>query len=241
MGVRTVLQLRIPFRRATALLHMHAGMLLRMRHTTYRAHAIQALYTDIGINIVHVNMAEVRWCHAGVNLVDTRLRTHSTPHICLAHHSLYQIGLAHTPHVCDRRALRLRRCATIAVVCSGLWFISDTSILKRIGPLSTCTAVAVFEMLTEMIGAVELLRLVAFTEFVFGAEMPATVLPIRGRVVGELFAAVAAHIEGHRFVDWRMPRIWASSGRLDGGEWEKNSVIIVAEDGACPGMKAAME
>ena len=42
---------------------------------------------------------------------------------------------------------------------------------EHIGPLSTGAAVAMLEMLPEMIGTEELLALVAFTEFVHGGQM----------------------------------------------------------------------
>jgi hypothetical protein len=53
---------------------------------------------------------------------------------------------------------------------------------------------AVLEMLAEVIGAIELLGLVALAELVSLAEMFGTDIPVSR--VGELFAAVTAHVGG---------------------------------------------
>ena len=76
---------------------------------------------------------------------------------------------------------------------------------------------AVFEMLPEMVRAEELLRLVAFSEFVGVDKMPSAFIPVGRWFVGELLATVAASVESCKSVHgrWRLSR--AVFGRWDGG------------------------
>lgn len=61
--------------------------------------------------------------------------------------------------------------------------------------LPTLAAVAVFQMLPEVVGPVELLALIALAKFVGILEMMLPFVPF-DRLSGELFAAVAAEIRG---------------------------------------------
>lgn len=80
---------------------------------------------------------------------------------------------------------------------------------------------AVLEVLTEVIGAEELLGLVAFAKFVNMIEMLSASFPARW--VGELFTAVATNV-----------RAVASHGGVKGGFWP-------GERGAGPGMTTQMK
>lgn len=64
--------------------------------------------------------------------------------------------------------------------------------LQHIGPLATRTAMAVLEVLAEVIGSEELLGLVAFVELVDVMEVFGADDPLRG--VGEFVATVPAHV-----------------------------------------------
>lgn len=59
---------------------------------------------------------------------------------------------------------------------------------------------AVFQVLPEMVGAEEFLRLVAFAEFVDVGEMGDPFLPVRVRLVGEFLSAIAADVDGGELV-----------------------------------------
>ena len=77
--------------------------------------------------------------------------------------------------------------------------ILHASVLQHVGPRATRTGVAVFQVLAEVIGAEELLRLVAFAEFVNMVEMFGACLPAWR--VGEFFTTVTADVRtiaGHR-------------------------------------------
>ena len=52
-----------------------------------------------------------------------------------------------------------------------------------------------FQMLTEMVGTKEFLRLVAFTELVYTVEVRTPCFPVWGWLVGKLCATVPACIE----------------------------------------------
>lgn len=82
---------------------------------------------------------------------------------------------------------------------------------------------AVLEMLPEVIGAVELLRLVALAELVHVVQVLGAQVPVGG-VVGELVAAVAAYVGGS-----------GVHGRgVEGG-------VDAGECGAGPGVATEME
>ena len=77
--------------------------------------------------------------------------------------------------------------------------VLHASVLQHVGPLATRTSVAVFQVLAEVIGAEELLRLVAFAEFVDVVEMFGACLP--SWRVGEFLTTVTADVRtvaGHR-------------------------------------------
>ena len=75
-----------------------------------------------------------------------------------------------------------------------LWrrLVAHTCIFQHVRPLATGTSVAVFQMLTEVIGAKELLCLVAFSKFVHVIEMFRPRFPVSR--VRELFTTVTANI-----------------------------------------------
>ena len=52
-----------------------------------------------------------------------------------------------------------------------------------------------FQMLTEMVGTKEFLRLVAFTKFVYTVEVRTPCFPIWGWLIGKLCTTVTACIE----------------------------------------------
>ena len=68
--------------------------------------------------------------------------------------------------------------------------------------LATLATVAMFQMLSEVVGAVELLALIALAKFVGVFEVMLPFVPV-DRLSGELFAAVAAEIRGDEaIVSW---------------------------------------
>ena len=74
--------------------------------------------------------------------------------------------------------------------------------LKQVRPLAAVAAVAVPEVLAEVIGAEELFALVALAEVVSVGQMLAAHHPVRLRDIGESLPAIAAHVVGHR-LPWR--------------------------------------
>lgn len=54
----------------------------------------------------------------------------------------------------------------------------------------------VLQMLSEVIRAIELLRVIAFAELVHGGQVVEPLVPIWVREIGEFFAAVAARVVG---------------------------------------------
>lgn len=96
-------------------------------------------------------------------------------------------------------------------------------------------------MLTEVVGAEELLRLIAFTELVYVGEMLATGVPIGRGIVWKLFAAVSASIERRHRVQRRCRLTRAVFGRRDGGRRVEGGVVLTAKDRTRPGMLAKVE
>jgi len=76
---------------------------------------------------------------------------------------------------------------------------SHAGLLEVVAPPPAQATVAVPDVLPEVVGAVELLRLVAVAELVALGEMLDAALPLRGK--RELFPAVAAFVGGV----WAMP------------------------------------
>lgn len=72
------------------------------------------------------------------------------------------------------------------------WLILHASILQHVGPLAAGTSVAVLQVLAEVIGAEELLGLVALAKFVNVVEMLGASLPAWW--IGEFLATVAADV-----------------------------------------------
>ena len=75
-----------------------------------------------------------------------------------------------------------------------LWqqLVFHASVFQHFSPLATSTGVAVFQVLAEVIGAAELLRPVAFAEFVGMVEMFSARLPLRR--ISEFLTAVTADV-----------------------------------------------
>ena len=82
--------------------------------------------------------------------------------------------------------------------------VLHASVLQHVGPLATRTGVAVFQVLAEVIGAEELLGLVALAEFVDVVEMFGSCLPAWR--VGEFLTTVTADV-----------RTIAGHGRMESG------------------------
>ena len=80
-------------------------------------------------------------------------------------------------------------------------FIFHTCVFQHICPLPAGPGVAVFQMLPEMVGTEELLRLVTLAELVHGRQMLDASTPVGRRHVGKFIAAVTAHIRVRR--SWR--------------------------------------
>ena len=99
------------------------------------------------------------------------------------------------------------------------------------------------QMLAEMVGTKELLRLVAFTKFVDAIEMRTPCFPVRGWLVGKLCATVTAGIEccqrvgRRRRLRLRRTAVggWYVIGRVE------CAIKTVVEGGARPGVFPKMK
>jgi len=74
--------------------------------------------------------------------------------------------------------------------------VLHTCVFQHVGPFAAGASVAVFEMLTEVVGAVKFLRVVALAKFVHVGEVLDASLPVGRR--GEFVTAVAADVRGRR-------------------------------------------
>lgn len=90
--------------------------------------------------------------------------------------------------------------------------IPHACILELIRPFATGASVAVLQVLTEVVGAVELLVHIALAEFVDDVEVLDAFIPVR-RIV-ELVSAIAAGVCG----SWRWILPVGSDGH-HGGRW----------------------
>jgi hypothetical protein len=72
------------------------------------------------------------------------------------------------------------------------WLILHTSILEHVRPFPTRAGMAMFQVLSKMICAEELLGMIAFAKFVHVIQMLGPHLPIRGK--WELLPAITAYI-----------------------------------------------
>jgi len=70
--------------------------------------------------------------------------------------------------------------------------LAHARVLQHVGPFPAGAGVTVFQVLAEVIGAVEFFGLVAFSELVDLAQMLSPRLPVRR--VGEFLSAVAAQV-----------------------------------------------
>ena len=96
----------------------------------------------------------------------------------------------------------------------------------------------VFEVLTEMIGTEELLRLIALAELVYVGQVCSTSLPIRRRIVWKLFATISANIKSCELSRWRRWLLEVVIGWWNSGQRVECAVILTIEGGARPRMLA---
>jgi len=59
------------------------------------------------------------------------------------------------------------------------WFVLHAGVFQHVGVFAAGSGVTVFQMLSEMVGAEEFLRLVALAEFMYGGQVFETPVPIR--------------------------------------------------------------
>lgn len=88
---------------------------------------------------------------------------------------------------------------------------------------------AVFEVLSKVIGAEELLALIAFAKFVDLGEMVDPSLPVRSRKIGKLLPTVPTHIGWRQSTGWRCwcmvdtGILWNGSARV------KRSLVVAIQ------------
>lgn len=79
---------------------------------------------------------------------------------------------------------------------------------------------AMLQVLPEMVGAEELLRLIAFTELMSIGEMGNAVVPVRLWLVCELLPAVPTNVHGRHGLCWRRALVGGlgsdAAGRMEG-------------------------
>lgn len=74
---------------------------------------------------------------------------------------------------------------------------------QNIRPLSARPCVAMFQVLAEMVGTVEFLRIVTFAEFMDAGQMFESAIPVRLREIGEFLSAVTTCVVGRTGVRLR--------------------------------------
>ena len=217
------------------------------RHTAHGAdsrHTPHLLDTNAGIDICHVHLRDTLLAHharmrrvvaGGGRILDLR---RMLIHVCwrlLAH-----ILPGYTAHVGN--GCTLCRCVFIALILliQGYcrWFFFNTSLLKTIGPFSACASMAMLEMLTEVIGTEEFLRLIALAKFVGHVQVTGSIIPVRCWLVAKFLTAIAASVICRGYGFW-LTRYGGSTWKLRGGKKSRN--IIRSEDGAGPGMATEMQ
>lgn len=115
--------------------------------------------------------------------------------------------------------------------------VFDARLLQTGRPLATGPAVTMFQVLAEVVGAVELLGLVAFAVFVHLVQVLRAFIPV-GWVVGKLFTAVPAQIKGRL----RRLRLAHVVGRWKhvGGE-EEGGIVAGGQGGTGPRVTAQVQ
>jgi len=95
---------------------------------------------------------------------------------------------------------------------------------------------AMLEMLAEMVGTEEFLRLIAFDKFMLVGEMCSARIPIRLWIVRELIATIAACIKSCNLVGWRRWRMLSRTivRRGDRGRGVESIIVTTVEGGAGP-------
>jgi hypothetical protein len=101
----------------------------------------------------------------------------------------------------------------------GQRLILHAGVFEQVGPFSARAGVTVLEVLAEVVGTEELLRLVAFAEFMSDVEVGGAGLPADGSV-RKLVATVATNVGG-----------WVGSRRVEGS-------FDACQSGAGPRMAA---
>lgn len=95
-------------------------------------------------------------------------------------------------------------------------------------------------MLPEMVCAEELLRLIAFSEFVGVDKMSRAFVPVQPYSVGKLFAAIAASVEICKSIRRRLRLGRAVFSRWDAGCWIESISELSVECGTGPRVFAKM-
>lgn len=76
-----------------------------------------------------------------------------------------------------------------------LWkFLAQANGLQHVGPFSALPSVAVFEMLSEVIGSVKLFGMIAFGKFVDIGKVVHPAIPVRLREVWEFLSTETADV-----------------------------------------------
>lgn len=77
---------------------------------------------------------------------------------------------------------------------SRLWWLLlfHASIFENVGPLATRPSMTMLQVLTEVVGAEEFLRIVTFPEFVHCRQVLEATVPIWSREIGEFLTAIPA-------------------------------------------------
>lgn len=102
------------------------------------------------------------------------------------------------------------------------WLVTHADLLEVVGMFAIASSMTMFEMLSEMVGAKEFFRQIAFSKFVVQCQMVFAIRPIRCRHIGELVAAKAAEIGRCRTQQRRLQqlRLMSLGAWLD-ANWEE--------------------
>ena len=95
---------------------------------------------------------------------------------------------------------------------------------------------AVFEVLSEVVCAVELLALVTLSKLVDSSEMVTTCVPIRCRDVGKLLTAVSTNIKLGRHPRWLWWSVIGIGIGRNGIARMESGLVVTVKSGARPRM-----
>lgn len=124
-----------------------------------------------------------------------------SPHARQSHSTHRPLNRAHSTHMCNRCTLLMH------VVWAWSrprerWLVLHARVLQHIGPFSTCTRVAMLQMLTKMVGTEEFLRLIAFTEFMHVLEVGHPGFPVWSWIVWKFYTTITTNIRRNRVHGW---------------------------------------